>query len=153
FIDLKISECLHHCKEIDIIIFIRKYENAGAHITQRHNFFLSGGSGKNQLPSITEDSRLHRNFQPAVHYHSQRLPECFHVTHGKLRVICQHGANTGQNCAGAGTKAVAVAPRRIAGDPLASTIVERSFSVETCRDFHPYPWTPACHARDKTDVE
>ena len=82
-----------------------------------------------------------------------RLPRRRDRAHGELRVVLPHGADAGEDRAGARAPAMAVGARGLAGDPLALAVRERRAAVEARRDLHAHPRPAARHARDEADVQ
>ena len=73
--------------------------------------------------------------------------------HVQPRVVVEHGADAGQDCAGTLAPGMSVGARGLAGDPLARAVVERAAAVERDSRLHAQPRPAALHAREEADVE
>src|SRR5205814_8166533 len=94
-----------------------------------------------------------RRLAMAIDDDDEWLTRHFDSARGELRVVLPHGADAGHHRARAGAKAVPVMARRLAGDPLAFSALQRGAAVETRRHLHPHPGPPARHPRNEAGVE
>ena len=94
-----------------------------------------------------------RRLPVAVDDDPPRLSRRRHRAHRQLRVVLQHGADAGQDRAGARAPRVAVGARLGAGDPLALAVDQRGAAVEAGGELDAHPRTAAASRDDEPDVE
>src|SRR5213075_1983834 len=75
------------------------------------------------------------------------------LAHRELRVVGLHGADAGEDRAGARPPVMAVAPGFGAGDPLRAAIFQGGAPIERRGDLEAHPGPAPRHARHEADIE
>ena len=152
-VDAAPPQFLQQGGKIDLALGVGQQNNLGPGGAQGGGTFRRLDRGGDQHPAPGQDLRRRRRLQAAVDDHPQRLARGGDVAHGQARIVVAHRADAGQDGAGAGPPAVAVAACVGAGDPLAAAVVQGRLAIQAGRHLQAQPGTTAGHARDETDIQ
>src|SRR5437899_1889321 len=146
-------ELLHQLEQLDLAGVVRDDRDFGSRPFQRCGPLRIGHRADDERLPFLEEARGRRRLEFRIYDDLERLPGRIDAAHGELRVVVPNRAETRENRASASAPAMPVGPRRLARDPLAFSVRERSAAVQARRDFHAHPGPSASHARKETDVE
>ena len=151
-----LTQILQHRLQIDLSVLARQGHHLGTTALQRADglgvAFQTCTINKHFAGHIKQLGRWWRA-QLAVHNHQPRLARRVDVAHIEQRVVAENRADAGQNRAGPCPPMLAIGPRRIGGNPLAFTVVQRRRTVQRHSRLEPDPRLLAHHAAEKTDIQ
>ena len=154
FVDLPRGEKLERSAEIDASGCRRDRRDLGTRGAQRFGARRNlVRADQERLARRRKDARRRRRPEPGVEHDAKRLAYRTREPDIEPGIVREHGAAAGHDGRRAGTQALHILARSLAGDPAAFSTRQCRAAVEARGELDDDPWPAASHARDEARIE